>query len=419
MISFEPSEDQKLMQASVADFARALLFPRVRETERTRCVAEQVRKQAHELGLGLAAVPEDAGGAGLGMTTTVLLEEEIAAGDPSAAFGFGGPGALGIAASELATKEHARTILAPFAAADGWARFGAVAWGERKAPDARGGLATTATRSSRGWTLDGEKAYVVNADRADVFIVFAQVEPGTGWNGLGAFLVNRGARGLGVCERKSTLGLDAASFGGLKLEGVEVAAEGRLEGTRDGAAFLAATLRFFAKQALVVAARGVGLSRAAFETTRAYVETRKAFGKPVGHFQAVAFTLSDRAMDVEAARALVWRAAWAWDAFAKEASASGAYEGVDEREALARTGYAVSFAHEAAMRCGDDAVQLHGGAGFIRDYPVEKWMRDAKQLQLCALTAEQADQLAAAVELGRPIDPSLVLPSPVTQNVFI
>jgi alkylation response protein AidB-like acyl-CoA dehydrogenase len=84
-----------------------------------------------------------------------------------------------------------------------------------------------------------------------------------------------------------------------------------------------------------------------------------------------------------------------------------------------RTAHAVSFTHEAAMRCGDDAVQLHGGSGFIRDYPVEKWMRDAKQLQLCAMTAEQADQLAAQVELGRPIDPALVLPASITQNVFI
>ena len=411
MISFEPSEDQKLMQASVGDFARSLLLPRLRETERARGVAEDIRKQAHELGLGLVAVPEDAGGAGLGMTTAVLLEEELASGDPGAPFGFGGPGALGIAATELARREHARALLAPFAGAEGWARFGAVAWGERKSPEARGGLTTIATRTGSGWRIDGEKAYVVNADRAADFLVFAQIEPGTGWNGLAAFHVKNGTPGLRVAERKTTLGLDAASFGGLTLEGVSVSDDHRLTGTQDGAAFLEATLRFFAKQALLVAARGVGLSRAAVETTRAYVETRKAFGKPIGHFQAVAFALADRAMDVEAARGLTWRAAWAWDAFARGE--------LKESEALLRTAYAVSFVHEAAMRCGDDAVQLHGGSGFIRDYPVEKWMRDAKQLQLCAMTAEQADQLAAAVELGRPIDPALVLPSAVTQNVFI
>ena len=148
------------------------------------------------------------------------------------------------------------------------------------------------------------------------------------------------------------------------------------------------------KNALVMAARAVGLSRAAFELTREYCDTRVAFGKPVGHFQAVAFTLADRAMDLEAARGLVWRAAWLWDSKAPE------------KEALLASAYAISFAHEAAMRAGDDAVQLHGGAGFMRDYPVEKLMRDAKQLQLCGMTAEHADQLAAALELGRPVDPA-------------
>ena len=180
--------------------------------------------------------------------------------------------------------------------------------------------------------------------------------------------------------------------------------------------FEAALVRFFAKQALVIAARGVGLSRAAFEVTREYVDTRKAFGKPIGHFQAVAFTVADRAMDVDAARGLVLRAAATWDAY-DAAKPEG--PPIREEEALLRSAQAIAFTHEAAMRCGDDGVQLHGGAGFMRDYPVEKLMRDAKQLGLCAMTAEHADQLAAAVELGVPIDPGLVLPTPETQNAFV
>ncbi len=404
MISFDPTEDQKLMQQSAAQFAKARLRPAMRELEKARGVPEEVRRQAHELGLGLVALPEAVGGAGLGLTTAVLLEEEIAWGDPAAAFGFGGPGAMGLALTELGTPEQAKALLEPFAGDDGHARFGAVAWGERRSPEGRDGLATTATQDAAGWKLDGEKSYVVAADRADTFVVFAQVDASKGWSGLGAFVVKKGAPGLTVKERKTTLGLDVASFGGLTLDGVKVSEADRLTGAKD---FLAATIRFFAKQALLVAARGVGLSRAAFETTRDYCDSRRAFGKPIGHFQAVAFTLADRAMDVEAARALVWRAAAAWDG------------GTDEKDALKRTGWAVSFAHEAAMRCGDDGVQLHGGSGFVRDYPVEKFMRDAKQLQVCALTAEQADQLAAAIELGRPIDPALVLPSPTSQSTFV
>ena len=410
MISFQPTEDQKLMMESVAQFARAALRPKIREFEKARELPEAVRKTASELGLGLVALPEPLGGAGLGLTTAVLLEEEVAWGDPAAPFALGGPGAFGLAVVELGTEEQARTALAPFTADGGHARFGAVAWGERKANAERPGFSTKATKDGEGWRLDGAKAYVLNADRADRFVVFAQVDEdaAAGWRGIGAFLVDRSAVGLTITDRAQTLGLDAASFGGLELSGVVVPGSARLLG---GADFTASLVRFFAKNALLVAARGVGLSRAAFEITREYVDTRKAFGKPIGHFQAVAFTVADRAMDVDASRGLVWRAAAAWDALANG-------QGTD-KEALLLTAQAVAFAHEAAMRCGDDGVQLHGGAGFMRDYPVEKLMRDAKQLGLCGMTAEHADQLAAAVTLGVPIDPGLVLPTPETQNAFV
>lgn len=409
MISFEPTEDQKLMVQSVAEFAKSTLRPKIREFEEARAIPEAVRKTAHELGLGLIALPEAVGGAGLGMTTAVLLEEEIAYGDPAAGFAFGGPGAFGFAVTELGTPEQARAALEPFTAEGGHARFGAVAWGEPKPNKERAGFSTTATKTADGWKLDGAKAYVVNADRADRFVVFAQVDASAGWRGVGAFLVDKDAKGLTVLPRDTSLGLDAVSFGGIALSGVIVPATARLG--EDGDAFTSALVRFFARQALVVAARGVGLSRAAFDITREYVDTRKAFGKPIGHFQAVAFTVADRAMDVDAGRGLVWRAAAAWDAFDRG-------EG-KEKECLLRTAQAVAFVHEAAMRCGDDGVQLHGGAGFMRDYAVEKLMRDAKQLGLCAMTAEHADQLAGAVALGVPIDPGLVLPTPETQNAFV
>jgi alkylation response protein AidB-like acyl-CoA dehydrogenase len=409
MISFAPSEDQKLMVDSVAQFARAMLRPNFREFEKERALPDAVRKAAHELGLGAVALPEAVGGAGLGLTTAVLLEEEVAWGDPSAAFAFGGPGAFGLAVAELAAPEQARDLLAPLLGDGGHARFGAVAWGEPKPNAERAGFSTTATKNGDGYRLDGTKAYVLNADRADVFLVFAQVDLAKGFRGLGAFVVSKSAKGVTVLPRETTLGLDAASFGGVRFDGVVVPESARLRSDD----FDRALVRFFAKNALVIAARGVGLSRASFEVTRDYVDTRKAFGKPIGHFQAVAFTIADRAMDVESSRSLVWRAASAWDVFDAAPSADL------EREALVRTAQAIAHVHEAAMRCGDDGVQLHGGAGFIRDYPVEKWMRDAKQLGLCGLTAEQADQLTASVELGLPLDPGLVLPTPETQNAFV
>ncbi len=404
MTSFAPSDDQKMMLDSVAQFAKTTLRPRMREFEEVRALPDDVRKAAHDMGLGLVALPTSVGGAGLGLTTAVLLEEEVAWGDPAAAFGFGGPGAFGLAVLELGSEKQAAELLSPFTRDDGWKHFGAVAWGEPRAAKDRPGLVTSATKDGDGWRLDGDKAYVVNADRAESFVVFAQTEPAKGWKGLGAFVVKKDAAGLTVLPRETTLGLDVASFGGLSLKGVRVSDAARLLGE---GAFEARLIRFFAKQALLVAARAVGLSRATFETTREYCDNRKAFGKPIGHFQAVAFTLADRAMDLDAARSLVWRAAWLWDSDAPEA------------EALGATGRAVAFALEAAMRSGDDGVQLHGGSGFMRDYPVEKFMRDAKQLQLCGMTVEHADQLAAAVALGCPLDPGAVLPTAESQSAFI
>ena len=129
MISFEPTEDQKLMVESVAQFARTALRPKIREFERARELPEAVRKTAHELGLGLVALPESAGGAGLGLTTAVLLEEEVAWGDPAAPFALAGPGAFGLAVVELGTEAQASAALAPFVAEGAHGRFGAVAWG--------------------------------------------------------------------------------------------------------------------------------------------------------------------------------------------------------------------------------------------------------------------------------------------------
>jgi alkylation response protein AidB-like acyl-CoA dehydrogenase len=411
MIAFEPSDDQKMVRDSVAQFAERTLRPRMREFEKARGLPDDVLKAAADMGLGMASFPEALGGSGLGNVTQVLIDEELAAGDPSVPFALGGPGAYGWAALILGGPERAKALLAPFTGEGAHARVGAIAWGEKKAVADRPGLATRAEKGADGrWTLTGEKAYVLNADRAQSFIVFAQVDASKGWEGLGAFVVPADARGLKVLPRVTTLGLDAASFGGIALEGVTLGDDARLEhgGNTRRLVWL------FAKQALLVAARGVGLARASFDVTRDYVEQRKAFGKPIGHFQAVAFTLADRAMDLEAARGMVWRAAWLWD------EAANAHDGkVDTREALLHTAWAVSFAHEAAMRAGDDAVQLHGGSGFMRDYPVEKFMRDAKQLQLCGLTAEQADQLAAGLAVGASVDPARVLPGPESQNVFI
>lgn len=403
MIDFELTEDQRIMVDAVSQFARASLGERARAVEAAREVPEDIRKSAHEMCLGMVALPESCGGQDLGMLTSVLLEEELGKVDAAAAFGLPGPGAFGTAVVELASDAERDTLLAPFAEPDAHDRFGAVAFSERRAGE-RPGFSTTARRDGDGWRIDGEKDYVLNAGIASRYLVFAQVDADAGWNGIGAFVVS--PKDVAVGARHDTLGLDAARFASLKLDGAKVEASGRI-GPSDSEAFTRALLRYFAKQSLVVAARGVGLSQYAFDLAREYCDTRKAFGKPIGHFQAVAFNLADRLMDVESARWMLWRAAWQWDA-----------KGDDERGCLLASAQATAHALEVAMRCADDCVGLHGGAGFIRDVIAEKLMRDAKQLALCAPTSELCDQLATAVELGLPLDPALLLPTPETQPIF-
>ncbi|MEO5731463.1 MAG: acyl-CoA dehydrogenase family protein [Byssovorax sp.] len=406
MIDFEPSEDQRLMQDSVAQFAKSTLAPRVREVERLRGVPEDMRILGHEMGLGLIDVPESAGGQGLGLLTRVILEEELGSADAGAAFGLSEPESFGTAVVELGTPEQIAALLADFSGADGHARFGAVAWSEPRPNKERAGFVTTATPAGDGYAITGKKAFIINAPHADRFLVFAQVDASKGWGGLGAFVIEKDNPGLKVGSRHDTLGLEAAAFGEITLDGAVVAASARLGEGLSEADFTRALLRFFTKQALVVAARAVGLARFAYEIALEHCETRKTFGKPIGHFQAVAFNLADRHMDVESSRWLVWKAAFAWDAKRPE------------KEAMRASAQAAAFALEAAMRTGDDCVALHGGSGFIRDLIAEKLMRDAKQIALCCATPEQLDQIAAAIDLRAPLDPALVLPTPDAQAIF-
>lgn len=409
MIEFEPTEDQRLMQDSIAQFAKATLAPRIREFERLRALPDDVLRAGHEIGLSLLTLPEACGGQGQGLVTSVLIEEELGSADAGAAFALSGPGALATALQELGTEDQARAFLEDFSstdADDAHTRFGAVAWSEPAPNKQREGFTTTAVKDGDAYVLTGKKAFVTNAPLARRFVVFAQVDETKGWAGLGAFLVEKDNPGLKIGKRHDTLGLDAAAFGEITLEGARVPEPARLYGGSTDGDITRATLRFFAKRALVVSARALGLARFAFDIAREYCDTRVAFGKPIGHFQAVAFTLADRLMDVESARWLLWKAARSWDA------------GAREKDSLKATAQAAAHALEVAMRTADDCVSLHGGSGFIRDLVAEKLMRDAKQIALACPTTEQLDQLAAALDVQSKLDPALVLPTPDTQAIF-
>jgi acyl-CoA dehydrogenase len=396
MISFGLDEEQRIVQETVRKLAVEELRPRLRELEQ-RGVPDELRRRAHALSLSLLDVPERCGGQGAPLTTAVLVHEELAFGDPGAAVALIAPHLAAPAIVLLGDAAQQERLLARFVTADAALRTGALAWSEREAP--LSGFATTATRVEGGWRLDGRKAFVVNGDGAELTVVFAQLAGTSGWDNIGAFIVEKGTAGVTVGARHQLLGLGAVAAHELSFAGAVVPDHNRLLG--DGN-FVARCELLLARAMLVTAARQVGLARAAYQFALDYTQERQAFGKPVAHFQAIAFTLAEMAMEVDAARCMVWRAARELDKGAWTAAVAAAAQ-----------------ANEAAWKVADNGVQLLGGAGYVRDHPVEKWLRDTKTLALFAPPTEIAQLMLAGVELEHHISgDSAGLPSSGLQPFF-
>ncbi len=394
MISFGLEEEQELIQELVRKFATEMVRPKLRELESAGALPEALRRQFHELGLGLIDVPEAFGGQGASLTTAAIVQEELAFGDAGAAVALWAPALCAQAILALGDEAQQKKYLARFADSGAALRTGAVAYSEPN--PILEGFATTARSDGGGFVLDGKKAFVVNGGQADLTVVFAQVDGAAGWDGAGAFVVEAGNPGLKAGERHALLGLETVQASSVILENCKVAGDARLLG---GGNFLDGVHRMFARAGLMNAARQVGLARASYEFALDYTQERKAFGKPVAHFQSIAFALADMHMDVEAARWLVWRAATRL-----------------EKGDLTIANEAIAHANEAAWRVADLGVQLLGGAGYVKDYPVEKWLRDTKALALFGPPSEAVSLAVAAAELKHPIGSGL--PSLAIQPFF-
>ncbi|HWE29245.1 MAG TPA: acyl-CoA dehydrogenase family protein [Polyangia bacterium] len=381
MISFGLEEDQQIIQETVRKLAAEELRPKMRAFEKSG-VPDSLRRRFDEMGLGLDEVA---------LSTSVLVHEELAFGDPGAAVALSAPYDGNRALVALADDAQRARFCG---------KATAICYSERKAP--LDGFSTVAKRVDGGWALTGKKAFVVGAATAELHLVFAQLEGAEqrdGWDGIGAFVVERGNPGLRVGEKHALLGLEAVAAHEVVLESCKVADGNRLLG---GGALVERINHIFARAMVINAARQVGLARAAYEFALEYTQERKAFGKPVAHFQSIAFTLADMAMDVDAARWMVWRAATEL-----------------EKGHWSSTVAASAHANEAAWRVADNGVQLLGGAGYVKDYPVEKWLRDTKALALFAPPSEVAELMLAGDVLGHHIsgDPN-GLPSTALQPFF-
>ena len=362
-ISFRPTPEQRELQALAHAFAERELRPIAAEWDEREDFPPELLAAAARAGLTSYLVPREYGGGGVDHVTAALVAEELSW------------GCAGLAATLQATMFPVRPLLLvgteeqrerwlPRLASDEGC-LAAIAFTEPGAGSDVAAIQATARRDGDAYVLDGEKIYVTNGGIADVTIVFAKVD-----GAITAFVLERGDPGVEAGRKERKLGLRASYTGSIVLDGARIPLDRRLGEEGDG---FRIAMDFFLHSRPGVAAAAVGVARAAFEHASAYARERRAFGKPLLAKQAVAFKLADMAMEIEAARLLVWRASEALDA-GEDAGLFGSF--------------AKAFAADAAMRATTDAVQILGGAGVMRDHPVEKWMRDAKVFQIVEGTSE-------------------------------
>jgi len=358
MIDFQLSEEQKMMRDTVGSFAREEIRPAARPADESCAIAAGLVSKAWQLGLVRGAIPEKFGGDGgeRSAITGSIVAEELGYGDLSIALHVLAPRLLAYPLIEMGTDEQRERHLRRLAAGDFVAATAAVmepSWNFDLAA-----LETTALRDGSSFVLSGTKSYVPLAADSATILVYALSGANAGHAGVDAFLVPRDAPGLAVGEREQNMGLKPLATYQLVLKDCRVGAEAKLGGDK-GINFT----RLMSESRVALSALAVGMMRAAFEYARDYAKERKAFGVPIATKQAIAFMLADMAIEIDASRLLVWDAAARLD------------KGED---GLKESYLAKNYVAAGALKITDNAVQVLGGHGYIREHPLEMWLRNAR-----------------------------------------
>lgn len=363
MIGFSLDDSQRAFQELARRFAVDVIRPAAARCDETEEMDWDIYAKAHGLGLTNFYIPEKYGGGGVDdYVSQALITEELGWGCAGIATNF--IGGMGVVHALLngGSEEQMRKYLPALAGPDFRA---AVAMTEPSAGSDASAIKTRALRQSDGsYVINGTKSFITNAAVADVILLFATVDPSKRAKGVTAFLIDRGTPGLKIGSKEHKMGQRAAGSWTVFLDDVHVPAESRLGDEGKG---FAAAMGTFVSFRSVVAARAVGIGRAAFEYARDYAKERHTFGKPIIQHEGVGFKLADMATRLHAARYLVWAAA--------DATNHG-------EDVVARASMAKCYATDAAMYITTEAVQILGCYGYSREAPVEKWMRDAKGQQI-------------------------------------
>ena len=376
--SFRLTDEQEQLRREIRAFAAREIAPHVMEWDEASTFPAQVVKQLGKMGLLGILIPAELGGSELGYVEYMMAIEELSAVDGSVGIIVAAHNSLGLNHIYVAGNEaQHRRYIPKLAAGEGLAAWGLTEPGSGS--DAAGAR-TTAVRKGDRWVLNGSKTFITNGSHADVAVVIAVTDREKGTHGLSAFIVEKGMPGFRPGKKENKLGLRASDTSELIFEDCEVPAENLLG--KEGEGFVD-SLRILDGGRISIAALSLGIARGAYDAARKYVQQRRQFGKAIAEFQGIQWKLADMATQLEAARLLTLRAAFMKDAGEKTTRES----------AMAKL-----FASEAAVRICDESVQLHGGYGFIKDYPAEKFYRDVKLCTIGEGTSE-IQRLVIAREL--------------------
>ncbi len=371
-------ERERLFQEAVRDFATSEIAPKVSEMDRDQRMDPGIVEQLFELGVMGIEIPEAHGGTGADFFTSVLVVEELSRVDPSVGVLVDVQNTLVINAVKRWANEDQKARYFPMLASG---TVGAYALSEAGSGSDAFALASRAALDGDAWVLNGRKLWITNGAEAGLYIVFANADPDAGYKGITAFLVEREFEGFSVGKKEDKLGIRASSTTELVLEDVRVPAENVLGEVGQGYRVAIETLN---EGRIGIGAQMIGLARGALDHTVSYVQEREQFGRAIAAFQGVQFELAEMATEIEAARLLVYNAARLKDA---------------GEPFLVQAAMAKLFSSEMAQRVTSRCIDLHGGYGFTKEYPVEKLYRDAKIGTIYEGTSNMQKQTIAKVLL--------------------
>jgi alkylation response protein AidB-like acyl-CoA dehydrogenase len=378
-VDFELTQDQREIQALAREFARAEIEPHAADWDRTHEFPRELFSKLAELGLMGTCVPEEYGGAGTDFLSYVLVLEELSRGDA----GVGVTVAVHTSAVTLpilsfGTDEQKSRFVPPLARGE---QLGAFALTEAEAGSDAGALRTTAEATDDGWAITGAKQWITNGRYAGTFLVFARTDANTaGARGVSAFILD--AEHVRVTRDEEKLGLNSSVTNDIVIEDARVGRDRLLHEENRGFRVAMATLD---GGRIGIAAQALGITQAAYDVARSYALERRAFGQRIANFQAIQHKLADMSMEIDAARLLIYRAAWLKQ------------NGLPHTEAGAK---AKLFASEMARRQTAEAIQVLGGYGYTKEFPVERYYRDAKITEIYEGTSEIQRLVIARSILG-------------------